>query len=1254
MATGRMKVLSLEVWRMDRLDSGMLQKSSLVLQSTPYASFNKILMDRSVESLIELKIAHQGGVKGLQVNPFQPYLVASGAINSDILLWDLNSLQSYPPSQSKSLRMEDVTDLAWNCQVPHILATSSNNGYTIIWDLKNRKEAIQLCLPGGRKSVSSIAWNPDNPTHILTASDDDSSPVIYSWDLRNAHAPNMTLSGHTKGILSMSWCPKDSELLLSSGKDCKTLCWNPKNGALVNEVSHSSNWIFDTQWCPRNPDIFSSASFDGKVMINSYQALSAGQGTKPTATNDLFSTSHPVSQSSVDKSASAVRQIPKWLRRPIGASFGFGGRLVSFSENSAKRLTVSSIPSFDGNASKLLDEALRMDSLGNFCQNKINRKVNNLHEKDPEAVFWNVVKVLVEQEPQKNLMNLLGFDKEKFDKQVKGLKLQDISESFGDLSLNNQENPEETSSDASPIQFEGGSGENIFEQIASTTSVSQKTPRPSISATFSLFGPESSETDRVITQAIIMGDFDTAVDICLRSNRLSDALLVSICGGPELVARTQEIYLQRVKFPYLRVVSAIIKKDLSDVVGSADVSNWEELLGLVCSFAQAEQFGQLCSTLANRLANHEGMLLPSIICHMAAGNKKEAASGVLKMELPKAPLKGCEQFSYDKYASWLEGLIEKIRGVERASVVFRQSGNQVNLQSELPEIAVKYLEYAILMADEGHLDIAARYFGLPSNVGESELVKSFGDRLYRAVQTLGTGMAQVPAPFTPVNISPEGGQAMPSSAPTNQAAGWNQPQPQPGSGHIRTGPSFTPPLQGAPGSFQPNTAANLQPFHGGQFQGPTSVPGGFPPAPTAPAPFQPSGNMPGPFPPAAVFSSAPAPFPPAPSGPTASFAPMNSNSPFPPGNTFQSPMNQFNPQPPTGPFPPPTAAAPFPPHPSASVSQQPPMGSMGSMGFSQQPQFPPTGPSAAAVPAPTGPSFPPAQTAFPSSQPTPFGQSAQQFSPTDMTGFPGQNFNPPQPTASTAPGFMPRQYGSMSGSGSAGTVPVAAPSVPAPPPIMSPTGIPAPSLESIRKPVGGFNDAPMVSPKQPLAPSSAFPANPPFNQQPIAPFNPTSMTSPPGVAPQFQAAPPQQPSFPQQQQQQPQQPQQQAPSASTSPKAQQLGPVDPARIPPNSQQIYQTFQSLIQFCQQRALPVQRRVVEDSVKRLQFLFHQLANSDLSGHVHAELLRVCPLIQQRQYEAAIEWHVPLMTAHFAEVGQWILAIKRLLDVAKACPQ
>jgi protein transport protein SEC31 len=148
------------------------------------------------ECQIDLKTdAHSGPVRGLEVNPVQPFLVASGSVDAQIMLWDLNGLgEGFAPAANKSSRLEDVTDLAWNRKVAHILATASSNGYTVVWDLKVRKEVMQLALPGGRKAVSAIAWDPENPTHLLTATDDDTTPLIYSWDLRNAHAPNMVRS----------------------------------------------------------------------------------------------------------------------------------------------------------------------------------------------------------------------------------------------------------------------------------------------------------------------------------------------------------------------------------------------------------------------------------------------------------------------------------------------------------------------------------------------------------------------------------------------------------------------------------------------------------------------------------------------------------------------------------------------------------------------------------------------------------------------------------------------------------------------------------------------------------------------------------------------------------------------------------------------------------------------------------------------------------------------------------------------------
>lgn len=69
------------------------------------------------------------------------------------------------------------------------------------------------------------------------------------------------------------------------------------------------------------------------------------------------------------------------------------------------------------------------------------------------------------------------------------------------------------------------------------------------------------------------------------------------------------------------------------------------------------------------------------------------------------------------------------------------------------------------------------------------------------------------------------------------------------------------------------------------------------------------------------------------------------------------------------------------------------------------------------------------------------------------------------------------------------------------------------------------------------------------------------------------------------------------------------GPVDPSTIPPNLMPIYKTFSTLISQCQERALPMQRRVVEDSARRMQALFQQLVDQQLSPSVIQILMNMC---------------------------------------------
>lgn len=56
--------------------------------------------------------------------------------------------------------MDEISSVAWNCQVQHIVSTSSTNGYTVIWDLRNKKEVMTLAYPV-RGPISSIVWHPD-------------------------------------------------------------------------------------------------------------------------------------------------------------------------------------------------------------------------------------------------------------------------------------------------------------------------------------------------------------------------------------------------------------------------------------------------------------------------------------------------------------------------------------------------------------------------------------------------------------------------------------------------------------------------------------------------------------------------------------------------------------------------------------------------------------------------------------------------------------------------------------------------------------------------------------------------------------------------------------------------------------------------------------------------------------------------------------------------------------------------------------
>lgn len=286
------------------------------------------LLDRE-ESLLGQQNKHSGSVSAIDFNPFQANLLATGASESEIFIWDLNNITNPMTPGTKVTPNEDVLSVNWNKQVQHILATLFASK-CVIWDLRKNEPIIKLHDAQSRVRWRALQWNPEVATQMWIGSDEDSAPSVQLWDLRYATAPAKSINIHQRGVLGLTWCTKDSDLMVSSGKDNKILCWNPNSevpeGEILSEIATTNQWCFDVSWCPRNPAIIAGCSFEGTVSVYS---LFGGSVSTVQTTNKIADSfpgmdatmQAPMPQTSVYHETNDLRKPPKWLKKPVGACF---------------------------------------------------------------------------------------------------------------------------------------------------------------------------------------------------------------------------------------------------------------------------------------------------------------------------------------------------------------------------------------------------------------------------------------------------------------------------------------------------------------------------------------------------------------------------------------------------------------------------------------------------------------------------------------------------------------------------------------------------------------------------------------------------------------------------------------------------------------------------------------------------------------------------------------------------------------------
>ncbi|KAG6008221.1 protein transport protein S31 [Claviceps maximensis] len=1155
------------------------------------------------DALISRTNKHTGAIKALQFNPLKPHILATAGLKGELYVFDVNDIENPFRLGSATARSDDIECLAWNRKVSHILATGGTSGFVTVWDLKTKKAS--LTLNNNRKAVSAIAWDPNNSTKLLTATPDDNAPVILLWDLRNSNAPERTLQGHEQGVLSLSWCHQDSDLLLSSGKDNRTLVWNPQTGERYGELPEVTNWTFQTQFNPHNPNLSATASFDGKITIQTLQNTNPDTSQSTAEKNLDGEEFFRAAQTQPQGASWSLNRAPQWFERPVGATFAFGGKIVVFKKNASppgqKRSSNLSIAKFSveadiSEASEKFQQAIESGNMTAICAERVQQA-----QTDDEKAEWKIMESLAEDNPRQRIIEYLGFKEDEF---VNGEAAKEADDNKKEEAAETKLDSEDSKKDASDFFSGGGDDEDDFlpDVVAAKGA---KTDDP-----FHLFSADETSVEKDITRALMLGNFAKATDICLKEERIADAFLIANCGGQELVDKVQTTYLSKKsgKPSYMRLLGSVISKNLWDVVYNADLENWKETMAILCTFSDPKEFPDLCEALGDRILD-DGSRKDASFCYLV-GSKLEKVVDIWAAELVETEKEGLKAATggsaFSVHVKSLQSFIEKVT-IFRHVTKFQDAEQAQTSDWKLATLYDKYTEYADILAGHGQLSMAQTYLELlPSNYPAAEIARNRVKFATKKPAAQAAAAARQTAGHAVNRAQPAAAYSAPQPAahipPTIPYGGYGQPQqaaqalPNPPS-------QYAPPQnQYQPQGYQPSMGyqpqSQSQPAYGGGMVPPPPPMGGPPRSssstPSAPPPSKPKttenwNDVPlvtkivprrstpvaplrSPFPSSGSPTGAPA------GPPTAGGYGQRTSSPAPPPPKGHGPPRVQSPL-----VSPSQAGMPPPPRPSSTMANQyaPPAPQPGAAPSPMMPQVVPRTASPYNAP-PAGP--PPSNRYAPA-------PTAQHSNPASAASMPP----PPPPSA----GFASR-----------------------PPPATTPYG----ALPQQASPQGQYAPSPyapvMIQGNNSLPPTGPPPSGPPPSG---------GAQSAPPLPPKAAVAAPPPP-----------------PMAAKHPAG------DRSHIPANAQHLVDVLTQDMQRVASKAPAAFAPQVKDTQKRLGLLFDHLNNEELVQPATIDQLsQLADAIQNKDYASAQRLQVEIQRDKTGECGNWMVGIKRLISMSKATP-
>ena len=679
---------------------------------------NKILNEKP-QDLTSARITeynkHTTAVLQVKFNPTQSNILASSGSKGEIFIWDTKKHTSFNPGQAIS-PMSKVSSLAWNNVMPHIFGTAGDNSYASIWDLKAKREVLQLNY--SNINLSTIQWHPNQSTKLITASDNDNEPVIMTWDLRNSSAPEKILRGHKKGILSLDWCLDDPNLLLSSGKDDSTLLWNPIDGIQLATYPSLPSWVHETKFAPKIPEVFASASLSKKICIQSLQDTSEPLSVKVKSENesDFW---NQISSTDTQQTVFKVRQAPLWLKRPVSATFGYGGKLAIANKKEVKVVSVSiNDKSIDDSAKEMIS-AISTNDFKKLCDSKL-AKIDKSNE--TEVKDWTLLKEVLNNSSVDSLLNL---------------KPKEERESTTDT--------DSTTESASNLDNELIDDDDFFAQIGNSSPAESNTKE--IASKYVPSGAfELSSTDETFEkkamELLLANKTEQLLDYCLEKDHIMEALILSANLSNASKEKAQDAYFQKYasSSPFSRLLYSSSKQSIGDVVKNAKIESWKEIASSIVNFSSGKaSFNVEMKLLGDRLmeSDIEGARDYALSCYIASDSLDKVShiwlselSDYEEHHLSNSGSNGEDDDDKKKKKNTAFEARFKALGDVIEKIVIFQSTSKGKLSGDLSELGKAFVEYADSLVNFGHYELA---YKLLSMISESiPEIKSEKERISMA------------------------------------------------------------------------------------------------------------------------------------------------------------------------------------------------------------------------------------------------------------------------------------------------------------------------------------------------------------------------------------------------------------------------------------------------------------------------------------------------------------------------------------------